>query len=87
MASHLCTSGTVSTRPLLRGVTEAGACQGAALIIYIPFAAGDPTGCHFSLASTLIKRFFPRFPINDGPGIGLRKEGSLELTGKERELE
>ncbi|KAB0405587.1 hypothetical protein E2I00_016403, partial [Balaenoptera physalus] len=26
-------------------------------------------------------------PINEGPGVGLRKEGSLKLTGKERELE
>lgn len=30
--------------------------------------------------------FFPRCPINEGPGAGLSNKGSLKKTGKEREL-
>lgn len=40
---------------------------------------------HLSLVCPLVTPFFPRCSINEGLGVGLRKEGSLKLTGKERE--
>lgn len=38
---------------------------------------GGPIWCHFSLVCTLSSPFFPRYPINEDPGVGLDKEGNI----------
>ena len=96
MQLHICAPlASVSTRPHPGGKRTTGVSRCCPETIYMYHSPKSPwkKSCwwphgvfvHLSLVWPLVTPFFPRCSINEGLGVGLRKEGSLKLTGKERE--